>query len=88
MENLIATEDTIPRIIGILKEFIVNIIKVIAINVNPIVTKFTLNSSIFSLTFFPQTLQGKFIEEVVYTFTTLWDNPWEIKVKMVEILLG
>ena len=43
-ENLTATENTIPRIIGILKEFIVSIIKVIVINVNPIVAKFTLNT--------------------------------------------
>ena len=33
-ENLTATDNAIPRIIGILKEFIVNVIKVIAINVN------------------------------------------------------
>ena len=66
--------------IGILKESIVNIIKVIAINVNPIVTKFTLNSSIIIIKFFPQTLQGKFTEEVMYT-TTLWYSPWEIKSK-------
>ena len=45
-ENLAAPENAIPRIIEILKEFIVNIIKVIAINVNPIVTKVTLNSSV------------------------------------------
>ena len=45
-ENLTATENTIPRIIGILKEFISNIIKVIVINVNPIVPEFTLNSLI------------------------------------------
>ena len=51
-ENLTATENTIPRIIGILKEFVVNIIKVIAINVNPIVTKFTLNSSIIIINIF------------------------------------
>ena len=38
-ENLAATEKTVPRIIGILKEFIVIIIKVITINVNPIVSK-------------------------------------------------
>ena len=39
-ENLAATENAITRIIEILKEFIVNVIvKVIAINVNPIVTK-------------------------------------------------
>ena len=43
-ENLAATENTIPRIIGILKEFIANIIKVKASNVNPIVTKVILNS--------------------------------------------
>ena len=51
-ENLTATENTIPRIIGILKEFIVNIIKVIAINVNPIVAKFTLNSLIIIINIF------------------------------------
>ena len=45
-ENLTATENRIPRIMGILKEFIVNIIKIIAINVNLIVAKFTLNSLI------------------------------------------
>ena len=45
-ENLTARENTIPRIIGILKEFISNIIKVIVINVNPIVPEFTLNSLI------------------------------------------
>ena len=45
-ENLTATEITIPRINGILKEFIVNTIKAVAINVNPIVTKVTWNSSI------------------------------------------
>ena len=43
-KNLAATENTIPRIIGILKEFLANIIKVKAINVNPIVTKVILNS--------------------------------------------
>ena len=37
-ENLAATENTILRIIGIWKEFIVNIIEVIAINVNLVVT--------------------------------------------------
>ena len=41
-----AAENTILKIIGILIEFIVNIIKVIAINVNPVVAKVTLNSSI------------------------------------------
>ena len=45
-----ATEITIPRINGILKEFIVNTIKVVAINVNPIVTKVTWNSSIIIIT--------------------------------------
>ena len=45
-ENLTAAENTILKIMGILIEFIVNIIKVIAINVNPVVTKVTLNSSI------------------------------------------
>ena len=39
-ENLTATENTN------LEEFVVNIIKVIAINVNPIVTKVILNSLI------------------------------------------
>ena len=34
-ENLTTTESAIPRIIGILKKFIVSIIKVIAIDVNP-----------------------------------------------------
>ena len=52
-ENLTATEIAIPRIIGILKEFIVNIIKAIAINVNPKVAKFTLNSSIIFINIFP-----------------------------------
>ena len=51
-ENLTARENTIPRIIGILKGFIANIIKVIAINLNPIVTKFTLNSSIIIINIF------------------------------------
>ena len=51
-ENLTATENAIPRIIGILKEFIVNIIKVIAINMNPIVAKFTLNSLIIIINIF------------------------------------
>ena len=37
-ESLAATENTIPWFTGILKEFVVNIIKVIAINVNPSVT--------------------------------------------------
>ena len=78
-ENPTATENTIPRIIGILKKFAVNIIKVIAIDVKPIVTKFTLNSSIIIINIFPQTLQEKFIEEVIYTFTTPWNSPWEIK---------
>ena len=41
-----ATENIIPRIIGILKKFMVNIIKVIAISVNPIATKVTLNTLI------------------------------------------
>ena len=45
-ESLTARENTIPRITGILKEFISNIIKVIVINVNPIVPEFTLNSLI------------------------------------------
>ena len=45
-ENLTATDITIPRINGILKEFIVNTIKVVTINVNPIVAKVTLNNSI------------------------------------------
>ena len=62
-----ATKITIPRIIEILKEFIVNIIKFIANNVNPIVTKVTLNSSILSSKFFPKTFQGKFIEEVMFS---------------------
>ena len=39
------TENIIPRIIGILKQSIVNIIKVITIKMNPVVTKVTLNSS-------------------------------------------
>ena len=51
-ENLTATENTIPRIIGILKELIVNIIQVITINVNPIVAKFTLNSLILIINIF------------------------------------
>ena len=51
-ENMTATENTIPRIIRTLKEFIVNTIKVIAINVSPIVTKFTLNSSIIIINIF------------------------------------
>ena len=44
--------NTIPRIIGILREFIVNIIKVIAIIVNAIVTQVTLNSSIIIINIF------------------------------------
>ena len=51
-ENLTETENTIPRIIGILREFTVNIIKVIAIIVNPIVTQVTLNSSIIIINIF------------------------------------
>ena len=51
-ENLAATENTIPTIIGILKEFIVNIIKVIAIDVNPIVAIFALNSLIIIVNIF------------------------------------
>ena len=51
-KNLTATENTKSRIVGILKKFIVNIIKVIAINMNPIVTKVTLNSLIIIITFF------------------------------------
>ena len=51
-ENLTSTENTIPRIIRFLKEFIVSIIKLIAINVNPIVIKFTLNSSIIIINIF------------------------------------
>ena len=51
-KNITETENTIPRIIRILKEFIVNIIKLIAIKVNPIVTKFTLNSSIIIINMF------------------------------------
>ena len=43
------TENTISRIIGDLKEFIVNIIKFITVNVNLVVTKVTLNSSIIDL---------------------------------------
>ena len=50
--ELNGTENTIPRIIGILKEIIVNIIKVIAINVNPIVEKFALNSLIIIIKIF------------------------------------
>ena len=57
-ENLTATENTIPRIIGILKEFIVNIIKVIAINVNPVVIKFTLNRSIIIIDIFSTDFAG------------------------------
>ena len=52
-KNLTATENTKPTIVGILKKFIVNIIKVIAINMNPIVTKVTLNSLVIIITFFP-----------------------------------
>ena len=37
-ENLAATENTILRIIGIWKEFIVSIIEAIAVNVNLVVT--------------------------------------------------
>ena len=58
-ENLNATENTIPWIIGIFKELIVNIIKVIAINVNPVVTKVTLNSSIIIINIFSTDLARK-----------------------------
>ena len=58
-ENLTATENTIQRIIGILKEFIVNIIKVIAINVNSIVAKFTLNSLIIIIKVFSTDFERK-----------------------------
>ena len=40
------TENTKSRLIGNLKEFIVNIIKFITVNVNLVVTKVILNSSI------------------------------------------
>ena len=46
-ENLAATENTIARIIGILKEFVVNIVNVN--NVNLIVTKVVWNNSIQDL---------------------------------------
>ena len=51
-KNLTATENTTPRIIGVLKKFIVNMTKVISINVNPIVTKVTLNSLITIINIF------------------------------------
>ena len=51
-ENLTATENAIPRIVRNLKEFIVNIIKIIKIDVNPIVKKVTLSSSISIINFF------------------------------------
>ena len=57
-KNLIPIENAIPRIIGLLKKFIVNTIKIIAINVNLIPIK---------VAFFPQNLQGKFIEEVTFS---------------------
>ena len=45
MENFGCNSDnTISRMIGFLKEFIVNIIKVITINVDSVVKKVTLNS--------------------------------------------
>ena len=47
-----ATENAIPRIVRNLKEFIVNIIKIIKIDVNPIVKKVTLSSSISIINFF------------------------------------
>ena len=43
-ENLAGTENSIPRIAGVLKKFIINVTKVIAINMNPVVTKVALNS--------------------------------------------
>ena len=53
MENFGCNSDnTISRMIGLLKEFIVNIIKVIAINVDSVVKKVTLNSSIIVINIF------------------------------------
>ena len=53
MEKFVCnTENAISRVSGILKEFIVNIIRVIAINVNSVVKKVTLNSSIIVITIF------------------------------------
>ena len=52
MEKFVCnTENAISRVSGILKDFIVNIIRVIAINVNSVVKKVT-------LPYFPQTLQS------------------------------
>ena len=43
-------QNTTPRIIGILKEFTANILLVIAIDMNPVVTKVTLNRSQLTFT--------------------------------------
>ena len=43
-------QNTTPRIIGILKEFTASIILVITIDVNPVITKVTLNSSQLTFT--------------------------------------
>lgn len=45
-ENFATTENTMPTIIGVLKEFIVNAINFIAINANPVVKNVILNSLI------------------------------------------
>ena len=53
MEKFVCnTENAISRVSGILKEFIVNIIRVIANNVNSVVKKVTLNSSIIVINIF------------------------------------
>ena len=46
------TENTISRMIGFLKEFIVSIIKVVVINVNSVVKKVTLNNLIIVINIF------------------------------------
>ena len=51
-ENLTATLDTIPRIIGALEKFIITIIEVVAFNVNLTLTKVRLNFSITFVSFF------------------------------------
>ena len=53
MEKFVCnTGNAISRVSGILKEFIVNIIKVIAINVNSVVKKVPLNSTIIAINIF------------------------------------
>ena len=82
-----ATKITIPRIIEILKEFIVNIIKFIANNVNPIVTKVTLNSSILSSKFSQRLSKESLLKRSCsVAFTTLQNYPWEIR-RMVEMFI-